>query len=122
MEGWAIRDLLWHLAVWSGDAARVLGEMAAGTWNGEDPSLEPGWTDAQNARQLERSRGMDPTVVTAAWRRERASMLEAFGALEEVGPDAAEWFEESGPGHYEEHLPSLEAWVREILGPGPTPP
>jgi hypothetical protein len=26
--------------------------------------------------------------------------------------DADEWFEESGPRHYAEHLPELEAWIR----------
>ena len=39
-------------------------------------------------------------------------MLERFGALEVLTADADEWFEESGPLHYAEHLPELEAWIR----------
>jgi hypothetical protein len=38
-------------------------------------------------------------------------MLEAFGALDEITPDADEWFEESGPSHYAEHMPDLGQWV-----------
>ena len=35
-EGWSVRDMMWHVAAWSEDTARVLGEIEAGTWDGED--------------------------------------------------------------------------------------
>jgi hypothetical protein len=34
--------------------------------------------------------------------------------LGEVRPDADEWFEESGPAHYDEHLPDLHPWVERL--------
>jgi hypothetical protein len=37
-------------------------------------------------------------------------MLERFGVLDEITADADEWFEESGPLHYAEHLRELRAW------------
>ena len=39
-------------------------------------------------------------------------MLERFGVLAVLTADADEWFEESGPAHYAEHVPELEAWIR----------
>jgi hypothetical protein len=38
----------------------------------------------------------------------RGRFLAAFGALPEITSDAEEWFEESGPTHYDGHLPDLE--------------
>lgn len=113
-EGWSVKDLLWHMAFWYEDTAQALEEMRAGTWDGEDPSREPGWTDRVNDEQAERSRTMPLGDVRTAWLGERRRMLEAFGALEEVTPDADEWFEEAGPSHAEAHLPDLERWAARL--------
>lgn len=110
-DGWSVKDLLWHVAFWCDDTARVLGEMRAGTWDGRDPSLRPGWTDRANREAFERSRTMAVPQVRDAWREQRTRMLGAFGALDVVTPEADEWFEEAGPSHYEEHRAGLEAWV-----------
>ncbi|MEX2203743.1 MAG: maleylpyruvate isomerase N-terminal domain-containing protein [Actinomycetota bacterium] len=110
-EGWSVKDMMWHVAAWSEDTARVLREMEAGTWDGEDPSEAPGYTDRVNREWFARSRTMEVEQARSAWYAMRARMLEAFGALGEVTPDAGEWFEESGPSHYAEHLPGLQAWV-----------
>lgn len=116
-EGWSIKDLLWHIAVWCDDAAAVLGAMAAGTWDGFDRWAELG-TDRVNEEAFQRSRTMGLEPVRVAWWRERGRMLEAFGGLERVTPQAAEWFDEAGPTHYEEHLPDLEAWVGRLRPAG----
>ena len=111
-EGWAVRDMMWHVAFWCADAARALGEIAEGRF---DRVREP-YADAEvnrlNDRELERSRGMRVDEVRAELHRARAAMLERFGALTELTAHADEWFEESGPRHYAEHGPELEAWVR----------
>jgi hypothetical protein len=111
-EGWAVRDVMWHVAFWCADAARALGEIAEGRL---DRVREP-YGDAEvnrlNDRELERSRGMPVDKVRAELHRARAAMLERFGALFPITADADEWFEESGPAHYAEHAPELEAWVR----------
>ena len=111
-DGWAVRDVMWHVAFWCADAARALGEIAEGRF---DRVREP-YADAEvnrlNDRELERSRGMRVDDVRAELHRARAAMLERFGTLAVLTADADEWFEESGPAHYAEHAPELEAWVR----------
>jgi len=109
-EGWAIRDLWWHLAAWCDDTTRVLGEMREGTWDGDDPSTQPGWTDRVNDEWFERSRSMRLGEVRDALLESRRRHLEAFGLLDEVTAAAEEWFEETGPLHYEKHVADLEAW------------
>jgi hypothetical protein len=111
-EGWAVRDVMWHVAFWCADAARALSAIAEGRF---DRVREP-YGDAEvnrlNDRELERSRGMQVGEVRTELHRARAAMLERFGALAGLMADAGEWFEESGSAHYAEHAPELEAWVR----------
>jgi mycothiol maleylpyruvate isomerase-like protein len=113
-EGWSVKDVAWHVAAWSRDTARVLREMAAGTWDGSDPSLEPDWTDRTNAAWFERSRTMPPVEALAELRDAREDLLAAFGELRELTPDADEWFEETAPIHYAKHLADLELWVASL--------
>src|SRR4030095_3293441 len=91
-EGWAVRDVMWHVAFWCADAARALGEIAEGR---ADRVRDP-YADAEvnrlNHRELERSRGMQVDEVRAELYRARAAMLERFGALIELTADADEWF------------------------------
>jgi hypothetical protein len=111
-EGWAVRDLIWHVAFWCADAARALAAIAEGR---QDRVREP-YGDVEvnhlNDRELERSRRMQVVEVRTELHRARAAMLERFGALAGFTADADEWFEESGPAHYAEHAPELEAWAR----------
>jgi hypothetical protein len=118
VDDWSVKDLLWHLAYWYDDAARVLGLMRQGTWDGEDPSREAGWTDRVNDEQLARSRSMSLGDVREGWLGDRRRMLSALAALADVTPEAEEWFEESGPTHVAEHLPELEAWVERLRSEG----
>lgn len=113
-EGWSLRDMMWHVAYWCADAARALGEIADGTF---DRSAEPeggAVVDAINDREVERSRRMSLAAVQQELHRARAAMLERFGALDVITAEAVEWFEESGPIHYAEHLPQVEAWVASL--------
>jgi len=111
-EGWAVRDVMWHLAFWCSEAARALGEMGHGSFARDREPDGPAQVDAVNDRELERSRGMESDQVRSELHRGRSAMLERFGAFEVLTADADEWFEESGPLHYAEHLPELEAWIR----------
>ena len=92
-------------------AASVLRDISAGSWSGHHASDEPGGTDRLNAEWFERDRELDVDTVRSEWHASRTRMLEAFGALDEITTDADEWFEESGPSHYAEHMPDLEQWV-----------
>ena len=111
-EGWAVRDVMWHVAFWCADAARALSAIAEGRLDRVREPYGDAEVDRLNDRELERSRGMQVDDVRAELHRARAAMLERFGALDRLTADGDEWFEESGPAHYAEHAPELEAWVR----------
>ena len=88
-EGWAVRDLMAHIAFWCEDAARALSEIAAGTF---DRSAEPEGDeriDAINDRVFERSRTRPVVDVREELHRARAAMLERFGHSPDV--DSAYW-------------------------------
>jgi hypothetical protein len=114
VDGWSVKDMMAHVAAWSNLAASILDEIAAGTWSGHHVSDEPGGTDRLNAEWLERDRALDLDAVRSSWHSARARLLESFGDLGEITPYADEWFEESGPSHYAEHLPDLETWVERL--------
>jgi hypothetical protein len=44
----------------------------------------------------------------------RNRMLLEWNLLPEITPKAEEWFVESGPQHYEEHMERLREWVKEL--------
>ena len=109
-DGWSAKDMMSHVAAWSEYTAGVLGEMADGTWNGRDEFAEPGSIDRLNRTWFERDRDRSLEDVRSAWQGARGRLLDAFGGLPEITSDADEWFEETGPSHYAEHLPDLVAW------------
>jgi hypothetical protein len=105
-EGWSPKDVMYHVAAWAEEAATVLGRIAAGTHTGNDPD-----TQALNEEWFEVGRGLDDDVVRIRFAKGRTAMRQAFTRLPEVDAAAWEWFEESGPRHYEEHLPDLLAFL-----------
>jgi len=131
-EGWSAKDLMWHVAFWCADAERALGQMGRGTFDASAEPDGPAEIDPINESQLERSRTMPLEGIRAELHRARDGMLERFGELAEMMPEADQWFDESGPLHYAKHLHELRAWVatlghggyarREIPGVRPDPP
>lgn len=105
-EGWSPKDVMYHLAAWSEEAAKVLGRIAAGTHRESDPD-----TQALNDRWFEEGRGVEDDVVRIRFAKGRVAMRQVFSTLAEVNATAWEWFEESGPRHYAEHLPDLRSFL-----------
>ena len=105
-EGWSPKDVMYHVAAWAEEAATVLGRVAAGTHRGGDPD-----TQGLNEAWFEMGRGIDEDVVRIRFAKGRTAMRQAFSRLSEIDAAAWEWFEESGPRHYEEHLPDLRAFL-----------
>ncbi|MGH2641076.1 MAG: maleylpyruvate isomerase N-terminal domain-containing protein [Actinomycetota bacterium] len=105
-EGWSPKDVMYHVAAWAEEAATVLGRIAAGTHNGSDPD-----TQALNEEWFEVGRGLDDDVVRIRFAKGRTAMRQAFTRLPDVDAAAWEWFEESGPRHYQEHLPDLRTFL-----------
>ena len=105
-EGWSPKDVMYHVAAWSEEAAKVLGRIAAGTHRESDPD-----TQALNDRWFEEGRGVEDDVVRIRFAKGRVAMRQVFSTLAEVNATAWEWFEESGPRHYAEHLPDLRSFL-----------
>jgi hypothetical protein len=105
-EGWSPKDVMYHVAAWAEEAAKVLGRIAAGTHRESDPD-----TQALNERWFEEGRGVEDDVVRIRFAKGRVAMRQVFSLLSEVDANAWEWFEESGPRHYAEHLPDLRSFL-----------
>ncbi len=104
-DGWSVKDVMFHIAAWAADCATQLERMRRGTWERPDEDVE-----RQNREWFELSRTMELDVVRAELAASRTRMVAEFGSLPQVTPDAWEWFEESGPLHYEAHLRDLRSW------------
>jgi hypothetical protein len=105
-EGWSPKDVMYHVAAWSEEAAKVLGRIAAGTHRESAPDIQ-----ALNEEWFEAGRGLEEDIVRIRFSKGRVAMRQAFSRLSGVDASAWEWFEESGPRHYEEHLADLRAFL-----------
>lgn len=109
-EGWSVKDVMFHVSAWLLEAGSRLERMRAGTFDtAADPSVET--IEEMNRAWFESSRQMDAAAVREALESSRARMLNAWTELVEKTPDAWSWFEESGRGHYVEHVRDLRAWI-----------
>ena len=104
--GWSPKDVMHHVGAWAEEAAKVLGRIDAGTHRESDPD-----TEALNQEWFEMGRGLDDDVVRIRFAKGRVAMRQTFSRLSDVDANAWEWFEESGPRHYAEHLPDLRAFL-----------
>jgi hypothetical protein len=109
VEGWSVKDLMAHIGNWQAEACCALEQIRCGTY-------QPGEVDVDglNARFHEVNRDLPLSVVRAECWSAHTRMLTEWNALTEPIPEAEEWFYESGPNHYQEHLPRLREWVEEL--------
>ena len=105
-EGWSPKDVMYHVAAWTEEAATVLGRIAAGTHRESDLD-----TQSKNEEWLDVGRGLEEDVVRIRFAKGRTAMRQAFARLDDVGGDAWEWFDESGPRHYAEHAADLRSFL-----------
>lgn len=109
VEGWTVKDVLWHVAHWWDDLAGTLAAMRAGTY--VPPPEDDEATDAENAQVLERSKRMTLADVERGVTEARDRMLAAWAALPAVDDAAGQEFVWETIDHYEEHLPGLRAFA-----------
>ena len=109
LEGWSVKDLLAHVGGWQAETVQVLEQIRMETY-------EPQQVDVEAFNQLiyEANRDLPLPDVRAEFYSARNRMLEEWNALPRVTADAEEWFVESGPNHYEEHVGRLRAWMGEL--------
>lgn len=108
-EGWSVKDLMAHVGSWQAEAGQILQQIRWGTFRGRPVDV-----DAMNEQFYEANKDLPLPVVRAEAWSARTRMLTEWNDLPEVTPEAEEWFRESGPEHYEEHLPRLRDWVKEL--------
>ena len=109
-EGWSTKDLLAHVACWQAETVQVLQQIRWGTFPGGRVDV-----DALNQQFYEWSHDLPLWVVRVESWSAHNRMLTEWYDLPEVTPEAEEWFRESGPEHYDEHLDRLREWVAEVL-------
>jgi hypothetical protein len=108
-EGWSPKDVMFHVGAWMGDAGIQLERMRAGTFDPDEES--PASIQERNGELFEISRSLDPSTVRTEFAAAHQRMCEELGLMPELTPHAVEWFEESGPLHYTEHIEDLQAWM-----------
>jgi mycothiol maleylpyruvate isomerase-like protein len=111
-EGWTPKDLMFHVGAWCAECGIQLERIAMGTFDAHD-ALEDETVDSMNRAWLETSRTLDLPTVLAGFHAARTRMMQAWQALDHITADAWEWFEESGPLHYAEHLRELRGWLED---------
>jgi hypothetical protein len=104
-----VKDVMFHIAAWAAECGAQLERIRMGTFVRSEVDVE-----RLNREWFELSRTMDPHTVRAELAAARTRMVLEFGTLPEVTPDAVEWFEESGPLHYAEHLVDLRPWAAKV--------
>ena len=109
VEGWSAKDLIAHIGSWLAEAGVVLEQIRAGTHRPDEIDI-----DEMNARFYAALHDVPFPVVKAQAITARNRMLRAWLTLPEGSEEADRWISKSGPEHYEEHLPRLREWVREI--------
>jgi hypothetical protein len=111
-EGWSPKDAMFHVAGWMEDCAQQLERMREGSFDATEETRDT--IERQNQAWFEISRTMSPVEVRAGFTAARDRMIEAFGALPEITPEAVEWFEESGALHYAKHVEDLQGFLGRI--------
>ena len=111
-DGWRVRDVLAHLALWE----RVAAKKIAGTPlpDGEDLAAREPWdVDAFNEAMRDRWRSRTEAEVLqefAAAHQALTAAVEGASAQDcAPGGSVHQAIEEDGAGHYQAHLPALRA-------------
>ena|SRR5438128_11822375 len=106
---WSVKDMLGHMACWWAEASSELERIRMGTYEAQKRDV-----DALNASFFEAMKDLDLHTISAELHASRNRALEELGRLPELTPAADEWFYESGPCHYGEHLPDLRLFVQKL--------
>jgi hypothetical protein len=108
-EEWSAKDLMAHIGGWAAKTVQILEQVRFDTYQPFEYDV-----DEWNRLFVEANRDQPASVVKAEMAAARNRMREEFNHLPELTPVAEEWFRESGPAHYDEHLPRLEEWAMEL--------
>ena len=107
LDGWTVKEMLWHVAGWIDEASQHLEQMAAGTFT-ETDETEVDDTDDRNASFAEAAKTMDPDAVWTGLLAARDRCRQRWDELPESTDRAIEEFASETYQHYKDHLPDLE--------------
>ena len=107
IEGWTVKEMLWHVAGWIDEAAQHLEQMASGTFQ-EPNEDEEDDTDDRNASFADAARTMDADAVWTGLAAARALCRRRWEELPELTDRAIEEFASETYQHYKEHIADLE--------------
>jgi uncharacterized protein (TIGR03083 family) len=121
VEDWSLKDLLGHMAFWSGRAARNLRCTAAGRPDEAEFGEGENWVDEWNAREFEARRDHEFHQVRAEWMRNHEDAVKALDeapaeVLDEKlrGDDSVlEGFGWDTYEHYRQHAEHIKDWLRQ---------
>ena len=108
-EGWSAKDLVAHIGSWLAEAGVVLERIRFGTYRPDEIDI-----DVMNETFYDAMHDVAFSDVKAQGIAARNRMLRAWRSIPEDSPEADRWISKSGPEHYEEHLPRLRDWVKEL--------
>jgi hypothetical protein len=107
LEGWSVRDLVWHMACWNDVVTTQLELMRVGSF---DDRFD--WnTEENNARFLESGHPVTFRQAMIALERSRNHVVSAMQQLDDVPPRALELFSEPAFQHVDDHLPELRRFL-----------
>jgi hypothetical protein len=106
LDGWTLKEMLWHVGGWLRKCAANLEALAAG---GEEPESEL-TVDETNERLAAEARSMAPDAVWVAVVEARELVRRRFQELPEVDERAIQELADETYEHYPEHVPDLRAF------------
>lgn len=109
LPGWAVRDLLWHVAGWMDRCAENLERRGDGALDPVEETDEQ--VDALNEAFAAAARMMDSDAVWSGLVAARDLARRRLGELPDVDDTAIGWFGGETFEHYGEHLGDLERFA-----------
>ena len=121
VDEWTLKDLLGHMAFWSGQAASTLRCATAGRLEDVDRGHGDNWVDEWNKREYEARKDHSLSQVRAEWMRNHRDAAEA---LDHAPPEVLDMPFNNGPihqyfagdtyEHYREHTEHIKAWQQQL--------
>ena len=110
VEGWSVKDLVWHCAYWARFCAEVLESLGSADFTDPFEGHDDAYWDGVNEQVAQASKSMTWEQVVGEAPAIRERVRAAFSSASEGGkPD--EWFAEETFEHYDEHTEQVRRFA-----------
>jgi DinB family protein len=110
VEGWSIKDLVWHCAYWAGFCGDVLASVDSPEFEDPFAGHDDAYWDVENGRVAQDGKAKTWNEVVASADAARRRVRDAFENAPE-GDEPARWFGEETFEHYDEHAEHVRAFL-----------